>query len=394
MKLKLLVVVLVVALTGCQQGAKPPTQKEKAVAQWNQARASVLGSLARSQIEAGNLEKGEQTLNDALKLDPASADLHLLAGKLAIEQGQLEKADRELAAARELNPKSGEAEYLAGIVFQRWQKNEMALECYSRAVAKQPAELAYVLARAEMMMNLNHGPEALIYLESQVSSFEHNPALFDAIGLLQLNQGKYDFAVASLRKATILASDDLSIREHLAMAYLRDSQYAQARDLYARMLKVESHAGRSDLWLAQGECQLQLGQINEAKSSFEKATQLNPSSIPAWLSLAKTALQLNDTRRAEIVLRKAIALDGKNAEARVLLGYLRLKQNRMKDALVEFQTATTLDRKDPIALCMIGFVLEKQGKTEQATWYYAQALKLKPDDELATNLMASVDMRE
>ncbi|MND04227.1 hypothetical protein D3C83_244020 [compost metagenome] len=61
---------------------------------------------------------------------------------------------------------------------------------------------------------------------------------------------------------------------------------------------------------------------------------------------------------------------------------------------MEFQTASTLDKNDPIALCMIGYVLEKQGKTEQATWYYAQALKIKPDDELATSLMASVDLRD
>jgi Flp pilus assembly protein TadD len=394
MKLKMLVVVLVIALAGCQQSQKQPTQKEKAVAQWNQARAAVLGSLARSQLESGNLDKAGQTLADALKLDPTNAELHILSGKLAIEQGQLEKADRELGVARDLNPKSGEAEYLAGIVFQRWQKSEMALECYTRAVAKQPSEMAYVLARAETLMILGRAPEALIYLQAQISSFEHNPALFDAVGQLEIIQGKYSDAVASLRKATVLASDDLTIREHLAMAYLRDGQYAQARELYSRVLKNESFAGRSDLWLAQGECQLELGQLNDARNSFEKATQITPTSVPAWLSLAKTVLQLNDTRRAEIVLRKAISIDGKNAEARVLMGYLRMRQSRMKDALVEFQTASTLNRSDPIALCMIGYVLEKQGKTEQATWYYAQALKIKPNDELATSLMASVDTRE
>ena len=41
---------------------------------------------------------------------------------------------------------------------------------------------------------------------------------------------------------------------------------------------------------------------------------------------------------------------------------------------------------------MIGYVLEKSGKPQQAVKYYAQALKLKPDDELAARLMASVDL--
>ena len=42
----------------------------------------------------------------------------------------------------------------------------------------------------------------------------------------------------------------------------------------------------------------------------------------------------------------------------------------------------------------IGYVLEKQGKSEQAIKFYGEALKIKPGDELATRLMASVDARE
>jgi tetratricopeptide (TPR) repeat protein len=41
---------------------------------------------------------------------------------------------------------------------------------------------------------------------------------------------------------------------------------------------------------------------------------------------------------------------------------------------------------------MVGYVLEKSGKPEQAIRYYAEALKLKPGDELATHLMAAVEV--
>jgi hypothetical protein len=40
---------------------------------------------------------------------------------------------------------------------------------------------------------------------------------------------------------------------------------------------------------------------------------------------------------------------------------------------------------------MIGYVLGKGGKPEQAAQYYGRALKLKPDDELAAKLLASVN---
>jgi hypothetical protein len=40
---------------------------------------------------------------------------------------------------------------------------------------------------------------------------------------------------------------------------------------------------------------------------------------------------------------------------------------------------------------MVGYVLEKTGKSEQAMKCYAQALKMRPNDELASKLMASID---
>ena len=40
---------------------------------------------------------------------------------------------------------------------------------------------------------------------------------------------------------------------------------------------------------------------------------------------------------------------------------------------------------------MIGYVYEKIGRNDEAMQCYAKALKINPGDELATQLMASVD---
>jgi tetratricopeptide (TPR) repeat protein len=390
MKLKLLMAVMLIAtLSGCA-GSKKPTQKEVAIKQWNHARAEVLGSLAKNQLQAGNLDQSRQTINQAVALDPENAALRVTSGKIFIEQGQLEVADQELSQARKLDPKNAEAEYLNGVVYQRWQKNDKAYECYLQACQKDPNELAYVLARAEMLVAMNQQQEALAVLQSKLNTFEHNPTLQHAIGQLLADQGKYTEAVAALRQASILAPDDLTIREHLAMALFEDHQYRDAADSYGRLIRDEANAKRCELWIALGECQMQIGRASDARNSFDTATQLNASSVPAWLSLAKATLELGDTRRAEIVLRRAISLDGASGEAHLMMGYVRLRQNKLPEAMTEFQKASALDRSDPVSLCMIGYVLEKSGKPEQAMKYYSQALKVKPNDELASKLMASV----
>lgn len=392
-KMSLISVALLLALVaGCNNGKKNPTQKEQATKQWNNARATVLASLAKSQYEAGNFEKSQQTINEAMALAPDSAALHLLQGKLSLEQGQLERADREFKTTLQLDPKSAEAEYLAGVVYQRWQKTDLAYESYVRASQKSPEELAYLLARAEMLVAMNCSPDALALLRGKLDFFEHNPVIHQTIGQILLDQGNYAEAVGAFRQASILSPDDLNIREHLAMAQFQNKQYREAGDIYARLLQDESAGRRADLWLAQGECQMQTGRMRDARNSFDKATELSPTSTQAWLSLAKCTLQLGDVQRADLLLRKALVLDPGSAEAHLMNGYVRLRQNRLPEALAAFQKASALDSNDAVSLCMVGYVLEKTGKAEMALKYYAQALKIKPDDALAAKLIASVDL--
>ena len=71
-----------------------------------------------------------------------------------------------------------------------------------------------------------------------------------------------------------------------------------------------------------------------------------------------------------------------------------LRQNRLGEALPAFRKASALDQTDTVSLCMIGYALERLGKPEQAIPYYSKALKLKPNDEMATKFMATVNLNE
>lgn len=395
MQFKLIVpaaIILVLAL-GCG-GTKKPTQKQLAQKHWNQTRASVLLSLAKDQYATGNFEKCHQTVTEAIGLDPESAPLHILAARLAMEQAQLETADAELALARKFDPKSAEADYLSGVIYQRWQKPEQAKQFYSDAFSKSPNELAYLMATSEMLVAMDRIPEALAVLQERATTFEHSAVIRDAMGQLLTQLGRHHEAVDVLRQASVLATDDLSIREHLAFALFHDRQYREAAEAFKRLNTAAPYNERADIQLALGECHMQIGQLREARASFETATQLEPASSAVWLSLAKTSLELGDIKRVELAIQKASSLDPANGDTQLLLGYLRLRQNRLKDALLAFQKASALDRDDTVSLCMTGYVMERLGHEGDAIGFYGQALKLKPDDEMAAKMMASVDVSE
>ena len=384
------------AMAGCAGGGKTrgDAGKELARKHWAGARANVLGNLAKEQYDNGNFDKARQTTDEALKIDPENVPLRVLSARVAVEQGNLELADKELVLARRLDPKNAEADYLSGVICQRWQRFQDAHDFYRSASEKQPGELAFLLAQAETLVILNRADEALSLLQGKVVYFESSATIRDAVGQLLMQKGKYEQAVEIFRQASVLATDDNTIREHLALAMVRTKQYRDAADVLGRLLKDERYAKRADLHLALGECQLNTNRPRDARDTFEVASQLNPNNAAIFMALGKAALQLNDHRRAEIALKRSLTIDPASSEANLLIGYVRLRQNKQAEALASFRKANALDPNDTVSLCMIGYVLEKAGKSREALQFYAQALKIRPGDEMATRLMADVQLNQ
>lgn len=376
---------------GLVLGCDHQEKKSEANAHWNQARAAVLASLAKNQLEAGDFDKSRQSITQALAMSPNDANLHTLAGKLDIESGQLEQAEAELKMAGSLDAKNGEIDYLKGVVYQRWQKPAEALDAYTAASTKNANELAYLLARAEMLVALSRNDDAIAALRAGENKFEHDAVLHHTIGQLQSTQHDLNGAVEELRQANRLDPDDASIQEDLALALYGAGDYRAAADWLTRLVQT-SAAKRADLWLALGECQMQQGLVRQARESFDTAAQLDDNSAPTQLALGKASMALGDGRRAELVIRKGIALAPANPEGHLLLGFLQLRQAKLNDARGEFQKASQLDKADALSICMIGYTFEKAGQSNQAMPYYAAALRLNPKDELASKLLAGVDM--
>jgi tetratricopeptide (TPR) repeat protein len=381
-------------MTGCATSSKGPTEKQLVQQRWSDARAGVLIGLATDQYKNASFDRARVTIDEAMRLSPQNAPAYLLSAKLYIETGQLEAAERELIVTRQLAPTDPEAEYLSGVVYQRWQQPDRALEFYQHACDKAPAELAYLLAKSEMLVAMDRRPEALAILQQRVTYFEHSGAIRDEIGLLMMQEGRYPQAVEMLRRASILATDDFTIREHLASALYFDKQYSDCAHTLDEILKDAHYAKRADLLMMLGECQVQIGRADEAEQAFQTACELLPSSPDAWLSVAKVELQLGHLTVAERALNRGLALDTNNSQAYLLFGYLRLEQSKYQDALDLFTRAHQLDPNDTVSLCMIGLSLEKLGHKDRASGWFVQALKISPADEMATQLMTQLDSHE
>ena len=378
------------ALYGCNSNSITPDQKAQANHEWNAARAGVLASLANDQYQSGNLDRCEETLSRALLLAKDSVPLHLLAAKLSIEQGKLEVAESHLKEATRLDPKNAEADYLTGVILQRWQQPERARAAYASAAAKDPTELSYLLAEAEMLVVLDQPEPALDLLRAKADFFEHSGVIRDEIGMLMLEQDETDQGIAELREACLLSAEDVSIREHLATALYRNHQYRDAETALGRLLKEPGFEQRSDLLCALGDCQSQTDERLAALHSYDAATKIDPTSCRGWIGLARVQLQSDNLSAAELAARRATSIDATSGDAQCLLGYVRLKQNDLSLSLLAFNAAATLDPADATSVSMAGIVLNRMGRPSEARRRFEKALQISPHDPLSLRLAADL----
>lgn len=375
---------LLAGITGCASADKKGGRdKNAATAQWRMARASVLMTLARDQFNSGQFDQARLTITDAIKLMPDNPEVRTLSGRIAFEQGNLELAEQEFRAAQNADPEYAAADYYLGIVMQRWQRYPQALELYASAARKNPQEVAYLIAQAEMLVMLDRATEGLALLQQAVPRFENSADLRAAIGQVLLRQRRFAEAADALRQALLLAPQDDVVRETLARSQFQAGRYDEAAETLERLLRSERFRERADLHTLLGECHLSAGRPHDARSAFETAVQLQPGNLGYILNLAKAALEVDDLRRAELAVRRALAISPSDGQANLMLGYVRLQQQRWPEALAAFRRAAQADARDPMPLTMSGMALEGMGRREEAMREYARALEIRPHDELA-----------
>lgn len=378
-------------IAGCNgKSVMRSSPNAEATAQWNAARASAMSGLAADQLRDGNFDKCQATLDQVLRLTPDDVNLHMLAAKLSIEQGRLELADAHLTKARQLDPKRAETDYLSGLLLERWQKFDRAQAAYADAASKNPTEPAYLLAQAETLVAMRKPTDALALLEAGRKTFEHNGVVVHEIGVLQAKLGRVSDGVDSLREACRLMPDDPTVREHLGFALFASDRYADAAEVFERLVKNDEYAKRPDVFAALGECLTRSQRHAEAKAAYDTATRLDAAMPGYWVGLARTSLAAGDVPSADNALRKAVALRPTDVPTQYLVGYVRLKQNLLPQALAAFKVASDADPADGDAWCLQGYVLAQSNRPAEAKACFARALAIRPDSPLAGRLLTTI----
>jgi cellulose synthase operon protein C len=316
------------------------------------AGASVAGpTLVLSELRAGRVDTAADVADSLIKRDAKNPLYQTLLGVVRAAQRDYSGAERAFRAALAINPELPTATRDLAQLYQTTGRSDEAKKVYTDLLAKKPDDVTALLGLADIYISEKKWPEATDAINEARTAAQNNPAPgLKLVGLYELRQ---DW----------------------------NSAKAVAAELSAQF------PGDIDVLQAQGQAQLGAGDTNGAISSYKRAYELAPNSMPIlsrYLSLLNTGKYFDEARG---VLQGAVARDPRNAALQADLIRVEAQINGVDAAIAKAHALAKDDPDSNIYDVVSAELYEKAGRTADAIEVIEKAVAAKPsDDGLAITL--------
>ena len=182
--------------------------------------------------------------------------------------------------------------------------------------------------------------EMLKAAQALTRQFPDHPLALHVLGACYREQGKYDDAVAVLRRVITLNPDCSEAWSDLAMSYGGLGKYDDAATAFLKSIKLKPTDPQA--WYKLGSCYQKQEQYDDAVTAYREAIKLKPDDADAWHDLGLAYGKLNKTDDAVAAFRQAIKLEPDDPEAWYNLGVAYESQDKHGDAFAACEQAVKL----------------------------------------------------
>jgi predicted O-linked N-acetylglucosamine transferase (SPINDLY family) len=213
-----------------------------------------------------------------------------------------------------------------------------------------------------------------------------HPTALHHLGVIALQQGRAESAVAALDAAAARAPDDARIQFHLALALKGLERPDDAARHYERAIALAP--GFADAHVNLGNLRRAAGQLDDARSCYERAIAAAPEHVGASNNLGTVLRELGAPEAAAAAHRRALALNPRHAGALGNLGNALLAQGDRAAAIDCFRRALALAPTLPGAHLNLAGALRREGDVAGAVAALRQGRALQPEDaEILSHLV-------
>jgi len=190
-------------------------------------------------------------------------------------------------------------------------------------------------------------------------------------------QQKYSQCSAYYRLAIKYNPNDPVVWTNLGAAQGDLGQLETAVKSHQKALAINPDL--AEAWSNLGLAQAQFGQLETAMKSYLKALEIKPNFPEAWYNLGATQAQLGQPEAAVKSYLQALAIEPDCLEAWVGLGLTQVELGQVDAAMKSCQKALAINSDCPEAWYSLGAVQTELGQLDTAVKSYQKVLAIKPD---------------
>lgn len=313
--------------------------------------------LAEIHARAGDYKKVAATLEPLLKYRHDYTTYHLLA-EAKYNLGDTESARNYFEEALKLNPNSANDHYQLGNIYLSGNFFALAANAYQRALASgmHSAVLHYKLASAYFNLRNYFGQTQEVMVKSGKAESIHQEWF-----LIEPVAGKKDFwraapsasAVYQVAKAVAEGLEERTdIRFLMANIYLNAGRYQRAHEMFAQLEKSVPAQDKALFHYYYGQAAFGLGQYDAYLSHLQEAIKLDASAyqatlLDAYLKVAEQYNQAGDLDKYIEYVRKAVGQSPQTASLHLLLGNAYEEVQKYNEAVTQWKMVIDLEPEHP-----------------------------------------------
>lgn len=259
-------------------------------------------------------ELAEQTLDQALAIAPASADVYIALGELREAQKRIDEAEAFFLRAVDLKRNYWKAYFALAGFYYATEQYEKAVDSYEIATRLAPDSASTFAGKGAAYTMLGDIEKARAAYDR---SLELRPGrqAYTNIGLSYYYAGNFEDAAEMQRQALAYAPDDHRVWGRLAESYRfipgQGDESLEAYGRAAELARENLRINESD-WRTRGLLAIYLAYTerpDEAVEQAERALSDSTQSPEALYYLALVQLQVGDREKALQALEDAVAAD-------------------------------------------------------------------------------------
>jgi len=275
---------------------------------------------AQVSLMKGDTQVALEAIELAQKSIQNSAGVLQLAGEIQYSSGNLLQAEKSFSQALNVNPINPIVRRQLARVQMRLDQPLKALDVLKPLLSAKEVDVqAYILA-GEAQLQAGRKEQARAYLEKVVEIDPNNAVVLTQLAILKQDPARLEATVKELQRIATISKDtsaDLALVATLIQLKSFDRAFKAIDGLEVKLPKNPLPVN------LRGNVQLLQGNAEEARTSFERALQLDARFVPAASSLANLDLRENNVSAAKKRFESVLESDPKNLDALVSLIKLR-----------------------------------------------------------------------